>query len=87
MSITIWKKLNAKCAAYEHNHISDDYDENATAPTAISVAQEKAWRSADWIMLCGFNIDGVVYTAREIENCPALQFIFDVDQMSKGQAS
>lgn len=46
--ITSWERYNAKKKTWEHNHISDDFQENEVVPIPRSEIQEKSWKGATW---------------------------------------
>lgn len=59
--ITIWERLQEKSKSWEHNHISDGYDVDITAPIPISVLQKKSWNRSQWLSKKGvINNQGVV---------------------------
>lgn len=58
--ITIWERLQEKSKSWEHNHISDGYDADITAPIPISDLQKKSWEGSQWLGKKGVISQGVV---------------------------
>lgn len=61
--ITIWERYNKKDDGswkWEHNHISDGFDEKIDAPKAVSPEQKKSWKGAKWRSLRAYLVNGKV---------------------------
>ena len=46
--ITVWQRYNENSKDWEHNHISDGYDENEEQPTPNGAVQQKSWPNGKW---------------------------------------
>jgi hypothetical protein len=46
--ITVWERYNQNSKRWEHNHISDGYDENEEMPVPKSSAQKRSWAGGEW---------------------------------------
>jgi hypothetical protein len=46
--ITVWERQNEKTKNWEHNHISDGYDENQAQPIPNGSVQKKSWPNGKW---------------------------------------
>ncbi len=46
--ITVWERQNEKTKKWEHNHISDGYNESETKPKAKGSVQKKSWAGGEW---------------------------------------
>lgn len=63
--ITVWKLLNRKTDTWDHNHISDGYDENQTTPPAHTHEQKSSWARMTWKKQKATLINGVVHTLED----------------------
>ncbi len=63
--ITIWSRLSS-VNKFEHNHISDGWDENEQVPTPCTKNQKSAWRlKRRWKKEKGELINGEVHEYKE----------------------
>ncbi len=46
--ITVWERQNEHSGEWEHNHISDGYEENQVQPTPNGSVQKKSWPNGKW---------------------------------------
>ncbi len=62
--VTVWERFNPSSKEWEHNHISDGYDESAEEPVAKSDMQKQSWKGGKWRSFKGELREGVVVVAK-----------------------
>jgi hypothetical protein len=46
--ITVWERYNRNSEKWEHNHISDGFNEIEETPAPKSNVQKKSWAGGEW---------------------------------------
>jgi len=60
MEITIWAMMDKDSGLYEHNHISNGFEDNRSPPKPIGEYQTRAWAKAYWRKTKGILVKGKV---------------------------
>ena len=62
-TITVWErhtKSNDGSWKWEHNHISDGFDDSQQEPTPVSEDQGRLWKGSEWRKKKAFLVNGKV---------------------------
>jgi hypothetical protein len=60
-SVTIWEQAHPQqdgSVVWEHNHISDGFRDDQTAPEPISAEQRRSWANTQWRKFEARVVDG-----------------------------